>query len=940
MRDPRIQEVPRRHGALWAIVRRAAAATLAVAATAMAATFGGSVIARAPGSLAALRQAFLEPPDDSRIMMRWWWFGPSVTERELARELEVMKDGGIGGVEVQPVYPVALDDPANGLHTFPFLSDTFLERLRFAATTARSLGLRVDLTLGSGWPYGGPSVAIGDAAGKLRVERVTVPLGADRIAVPDIGAGEAWIAGFLVAPGTNDPIEGAPIVRTIDKGQAAIPIANRERELLVFLSSRTGMMVKRPALGAEGFVVNHYDRAALDRYLEAVGRPLLSAFSGGKAPDAVFCDSLEVYGSDWTPAFLEEFQRRRGYDLVPHLPALVGDAMPAMAAIRHDWGQTLTEMVGDEFLTPLRAWADARGTKLRAQVYGIPPASVSSGALVDLPDGEGAQWRELRATRWAASASHVGGVPVTSSETWTWLHSPAFMASPLDMKAEADRHFLQGVNQLIGHGWPYTSPDAEYPGWRFYAAGVFSDRNPWWIVMPDLARSLQRLSFALRQGTPLVDVALLLPVHDAWSAFAPGKVHLIEELKARVRPDVIPAILGAGYNVDFVDPMTLSSNTAVEGRMLKVGAQRYSAIVLPDVERLAPATMRLLDRFARAGGSVIAVGSTPTLAPGFLAGGTEREEVQTIAERLFGSAAPGLAVANADALGPALTKAIAPDAVFSPATPAIGAVHRHLDAVDIYFVANTANVPHAVSGTFRTARPHAEWWDPQTGAATPLAVRREPDGRRTVALTFAPYTSGLVVFSDDKGSSTAGSRKRTTRAPLDLSTGWTLTFAGGSAAMPLDRLRSWIEIPERRGYSGVATYERDVTLSASDLAAGSIVIDFGEGTPIAETPLKNGMRAWLDAPVRDAAVVYINGVRAGSTWAPPYRVALDRHLVAGKNHLRVDVGNSAINAMAARALPDYRLLGLRYGLRFEPQDMDQVTPTPSGLLGPISLVWE
>jgi hypothetical protein len=43
--------------------------------------------------------------------------------------------------------------------------------------------------------------------------------------------------------------------------------------------------------------------------------------------------------------------------------------------------------------------------------------------------------------------------------------------------------------------------------------------------------------------------------------------------------------------------------------------------------------------------------------------------------------------------------------------------------------------------------------------------------------------------------------------------------------------------------------------------------------------------------------------------------------------------------MAARALPDYRLLSLRYGVRFEPQDMDQVRPTPAGLLGPITLVW-
>ena len=47
--------------------------------------------------LASLQRAFKQPPEDSKIMMRWWWFGPSVTEAELEREMRVMKEGGIGG---------------------------------------------------------------------------------------------------------------------------------------------------------------------------------------------------------------------------------------------------------------------------------------------------------------------------------------------------------------------------------------------------------------------------------------------------------------------------------------------------------------------------------------------------------------------------------------------------------------------------------------------------------------------------------------------------------------------------------------------------------------------------------------------------------------------------------------------------------------------------
>src|SRR5205085_2554640 len=99
-----------------------------------------------------LRQAFLQPPDEARIMVRWRWFGPAVAKPELDRELRAMKAAGIGGVEIQPVYPLQLDDAQALAHTLPFLSPEFLATLQGAASTARRPGLRVDITLGSGWP--------------------------------------------------------------------------------------------------------------------------------------------------------------------------------------------------------------------------------------------------------------------------------------------------------------------------------------------------------------------------------------------------------------------------------------------------------------------------------------------------------------------------------------------------------------------------------------------------------------------------------------------------------------------------------------------------------------------------------------------------------------------------------------------------------------------
>ncbi len=89
---------------------------------------------------ASLHRAFLNPPDSSRIMVRWWWFGPAVTKPEITRELEQMKAAGIGGVELASLYALALDDPQTGMHNVPFVSQEHLEAIGFAAQRGAAAG--------------------------------------------------------------------------------------------------------------------------------------------------------------------------------------------------------------------------------------------------------------------------------------------------------------------------------------------------------------------------------------------------------------------------------------------------------------------------------------------------------------------------------------------------------------------------------------------------------------------------------------------------------------------------------------------------------------------------------------------------------------------------------------------------------------------------------
>src|SRR5471030_2792708 len=142
---------------------------------------------------------FAEPPADSRIMMRWWWFGPSATREELDAEMRHMKEGGIGGFEVATVYPLAVDNPATGFHNYPYLSPEFLDRITYTSRRARELGLRMDLTIGSGWSFGGPYITPNLAATRIRSERREIAPGVTSLARQDRFDHDTLIAAFIAS---------------------------------------------------------------------------------------------------------------------------------------------------------------------------------------------------------------------------------------------------------------------------------------------------------------------------------------------------------------------------------------------------------------------------------------------------------------------------------------------------------------------------------------------------------------------------------------------------------------------------------------------------------------------------------------------------------------------------------------------------------------------
>ncbi len=457
--------------------------------------------------------------------------------------------------------------------------------------------------------------------------------------------------------------------------------------------------------------------------------------------------------------------------------------------------------------------------------------------------------------------------------------------------------------------------------------------------MPDITAYLQRVSYLLRQGEPVNDVAVYLPNDDAWASFTLGRVNLFQTLQSRIGTDLIEGILSSGHDFDFFDEDALQRKGRIDGNTLALGSNRYRVVILPNVETISPDTYRKFEDFVRAGGVLLATCQLPSAAPGFLASDAQNAEVRDISRHLFQSGnSHAQLVAEEQKLSSVISQLAGPDVLFTPAVLDVGFVHRRTVDADFYFIANTSNHRQEIRAGFRGSAPTVQLWNPMNGTTAAVDSADHRANRTTIDLDLEPYGSRVVVLS--RNITPQRSRKPTPveTSTIDLSHDWQVNFGGGGPTETMHDLHSWTDDPKTRYFSGTAIYEKAIIVPASALKSSEALLDFGEGKPMPDQKLHAGMQAWFEGPIREAAVVYVNGKRAGSIWCPPYSIDVTSLLRSGENNIRVEVANLALNYMAGHSLPDYRLLNLRYGMRFEPQDMDKVQPIPAGLFGPIRLL--
>ena len=223
----------------------------------------------------------------------------------------------------------------------------------------------------------------------------------------------------------------------------------------------------------------------------------------------------------------------------------------------------------------------------------------------------------------------------------------------------------------------------------------------------------------------------------------------------------------------------------------------------------------------------------------------------------------------------------------------------------------------------------SEWWNPFTGRVSPI------ENAAAIDVFLQPYESRLIFFTTSVAKPKSIWILDPPSKVIDLSADWNVTFNNSNQTIHMDRLHSWSEEEAFKYYSGQVTYKKEVYLPSGLSSGTSLILSFGEGTPVPPpNPLSQIQPTSLSGRTGTRrAEVYVNGSRTGVVWHPPYSIDVTSWLKAGKNQLRIVVGNTAINSLADKLSLINRLLNDRYGERFVPQDMDNLQPLPSGLLG-------
>jgi hypothetical protein len=908
---------------------------------------------------------------ETKPWTRWWWHGSAVDRPTLTAELQALRDIGIGGVEVTPIFGVRGQEQ----RFIQYLSNEWMAMLEYTLSEAARLDIGVDMATGTGWPFGGPWVTPDNAprtlvhhawtlrAGErvpeairvqqtpmvraigrsLQVADVVEPVAANgnlqTLAVEQIKYSRDLPLVAVMAYGASGAVHD--LTRQVGVDRQLTWQATEPSTVYAIFAGSHGKWVERAAPGGEGNVIDHFSRDAIRSYLLRFDR----AFQQRAVPRlrAFFNDSYEVDDAsgqaDWTPLFLEEFQKRRGYDLRRQLPALFGsDRADVNARVIADYRATVSDLLLETFTMEWSRWARQRGSVVRNQAHGSPANLLDLYAASDIPETEG---EEIARFKWASSAANVAGRRLVAAEAATWLDEH-FRTTLAQVRAAVDRFFVAGVNHIVYHGTAYSPDDDAWPGWQFYASVEFNRRNPWWRDFAALNAYFTRTQSFLQSGRADHDVLLYFPFADATSTRGEA---LLTHFGGASRPTSAAGFEAAaatlqsrGFTYDYVSDRQLQRTRVDTGRIVTEGAQSYAALVLPSSRYIPLETLDAILDLARRGATVIVWKDWPADVAGLADLEARRATFQRALSGIrFPEAREGVSEARVERgrviRSEDLERALARASVQRErmADQGLWFARRRDAGGRFYFVSNRANAAVDAWAPINTTAAHIMIFDPMSGRNGSARVRRSNAGESDVYLQIPPGGS-LIVAETPRAAADAFEIYRPIGVAEEINRPWSIRFVDGGPALPdareVDRLTSWTEFTgdeKVKSFSGSALYS--TTFPRPGTKANAWRLDLGT--------------------VHESAHVRLNGREIGTLIGPSYTIVVANDLLRDTNHLEVRVTNLAANRIAdldKRGAPWKKFYNINMPSRLpENRGPDGLftaakwEPAASGLLGPVRL---
>jgi hypothetical protein len=727
-----------------------------------------------------------EPSADSR---------PKVRTRADQKNIEALAAAGFGSAEI------GIDFRGDPISVRP--------ALRALLETARRVGVHVDLAPGGGQPYASPGIALRDSMQQLVSEAAALngPMQYEwKPRQPSRLTGEAMLVAISAAKIVTD----APTPVVLDAKSAVDLSAKLDNHgvlhwqvpagrwlLFTYWQRATGqIMAGNPFVAPEAWssqaptkdktaylTADIFSAKGISAALAFLDQSLLSDDAALLRGGDLAHDSLEVQAEMfWTGDLPAEFQRRRGYSLIPYLPALNGPkdssfnpldptwggGLPARPyefngdvgdRVRHDFAQTLTDLYCDRYLNALAQWAHAKGMRTRVQVaYNYFALDMlRSGRAVDIAENESFdsgwskpfdasipsygtdRWRHaMDSYRLTGSATHLAGRSRATIEFGDDF--AIYRKQPVDYVQQLNEALAGGITQ--GLLTAFSSADTAWPvpqGLAHIGLGdEWTAAWPQWRDWQRLNSYFARATQLLESGAPRVDVAIyhdrgLATVHDDAPLFADQTLE------------------GAGYTYDFIDPEALSAKDAgkVQGMLFgqRVG---YRALILDNQGSIPPAAAQTILSLARHGLRVIIVGDAPFKSSGFANHEVNDRRVATSIAAL--TMLPNVArrASRAEVAAALRDLGCVPAASFGANSPLLS-VLRQQDAESLWWIFNPTDVSVSAEAWLgAVGAPYSiDLW---SGRAARLAQWKQQDRRTLLPLKLMPHQSIALLIRRDEAT--------------------------------------------------------------------------------------------------------------------------------------------------------------------------------------------